>query len=150
MEARVATELVLVQHEQNKKAGNDLQVMVRVRLRGTRKQMRQHDNPPPRHTQDKTDRRQNEKTQKNKELPHWFKFFLQSEWSLFLPHPPLSVHNFIFLFSQPNFLPHPNVIYVCSYWFSYFPFFLCVLVLRGFFRTLFFFFTRNCALRLKK
>jgi hypothetical protein len=114
MEARVETELVLVQHEQKKRAENDLKVMVRVRLRGTRNHTGLQDKPPTRQTQDKANTRQNEETTKKKELPHWFIFYFQSEGSLILP-PPLPLHNFTFLFSQPNFFPNTNVIYVCSY-----------------------------------
>ena len=53
LEARVATELVLVQHELKKTAENDLKVMVWVRQ-----------------TQDKTDTRQIEETTKKKRNSH--------------------------------------------------------------------------------
>ena len=70
LEARVATELVLVQHELKKTAENDLKVMVRVRLRVTTKHTGLQDKPPTRQTQDKTDTRQIEETTKKKRNSH--------------------------------------------------------------------------------
>jgi hypothetical protein len=118
MEAGVATALVLVVHEQRKKAEDDLKVRVRVRLRGRRQHTGLQDKPPTRQTQDKTDTRQNDETKKKRGSPtlvHNIYFIL---WSQIHPPPPLSLHNFTFLLSQSNFLPNPNVIYVCYYWLS--------------------------------
>ena len=146
LEARVATELMLVQHQLKKTAENDLKVMVRVRLRVTRKHTGLQDKPPTRQTQDKTDTRQIEEPPKKKRNPYIGSFVFFSVSGLKSSRPPFSLFTIsLFSFHNQIFFLTPTSSMSALIGFLLFLFF-CVFSVEGFFSHSFRYFLPGIAL----